>query len=127
MMKSRLIILFYFLIAPTLALAKLPAVTLGAPISLASIEAELFWCRKTDNRECNISKSKCEAFGECFSRPSAWCFQAQTIGELEDQMICVAHKPDCEDWWKQRSDTTSKCLERHPDEYPISQTKWSWK
>lgn len=120
MIKSTLIL---FLIAPTLAIAELPALP-RVPISLASNETKVFWCRKTDNRECNISKSKCETLGECFSRPTAWCFQAQTIGKLEDQMICVAHKPDCEDWWKQRSNATGKCLERYPDEYPLSQTKW---
>lgn len=99
-------------------------------LSFGPSEADKFWCRKTDNRECNVDKEKCEnsMVGkiECFSRPTAWCFQSQTGGGLgSDQMICVAHKADCEDWWKDRwkgfSKPTGKCLERRPDEYPTNQ------
>lgn len=133
MCKFIVSILFSFLIAPQLAIAELAATSTSNAINESiqyHAEDKSFWCRKIDNRECNVNKSKCEnrmsEKFDCFSRPTAWCFQARTFEGLDpnpDQMICVAHKADCEEWSEKRWNVTGKCLERHPDEYPISQTK----
>jgi hypothetical protein len=86
-----------------------------------------FWCRKLGNRQCFTSEKTCtkgpmavlEASGrfECFSSPTAWCFFNDNPYSGE-QMICVGHKADCEDWRKDRKGNVGACLKTSPKEFP---------
>ena len=86
-----------------------------------------FWCRKLGNRQCNTSKAECvDGFSmvngvdkqmDCFSVPTAWCFYNNNPFSGE-QMICVAHKAECEDWRKDRKGDVGPCLKTSPKEFP---------
>ena len=101
----------------------LPGVALLLSLACSGFATpDTYWCRKTANRQCMVSRQQCESRGECVMATKAWCFESGYALGPGSQMICVAHQHDCESWRSQRrSDVLSECLQRGPAEYPSSQ------
>jgi hypothetical protein len=104
-------------------------------IVFSACSDEVFWCRKKGNRECNTNREKCvrekdPSWGgpfECIKTEYAYCFQSKGMhfdGTPEDQIVCVSHKEDCEDWRKERSKghEIGPCIKMMPNEYPKDQS-----
>lgn len=110
--------------------------TLNVTLLLSSCSEDAFWCRKKGNRECNTNEEKCvrandPSWGgpfECMKTDHAYCFQSKGKhfdGSREDQIVCLAHKEDCEDWRNQRSTghEVGPCIKMMPKEYPKDQSR----